>query len=42
MIPDRRHAVVSGEDERGLVILVEVSEELLDLVHNLVDDLYVC
>ena len=42
MIPDYRHAVVSGEDERGLVIFVEVGEELLDLVHNLVDDLYVC
>ena len=33
--------MVCGEDEGGLGVPVEIGEELLDLVRNLVNDLYV-
>ena len=39
MVPDFRHAVVRGEDERRLFVLIELAEELLSLLDDLVYDL---
>ena len=41
VVSNLRHAVVGCEDERGLLVGIELGEESFGLLDDLVDDLYV-
>lgn len=41
MIPNHRHSMIGGENERSLVVVVEVLDDLFGLFDDLVDNLNV-